>query len=353
MEIIKENKQNIDQILQVLSRGGLVIFPSETTYGAAVDATNQEAVRKLNTYKQRQAGKPYSVIVANMEMAEKYVELNQSAKSIYKNFLPGPVTVISKGKHLVAAGVESESGALGIRIPKYDLLTRLVAKFDRPITATSANSSYKKRPYNVKDILENISDKQKGLIDLIIDAGQLPINEPSTVIDTTLDDAVVLRSGSIKFSKNDQIVSFSPEATQNTGKELWQKYEKYKGQRAIVFALQGEMGTGKTQMTKGMAKAMGIQEEVLSPSFNLHNEYIPNTTNPVLDHIDAWRLTGSDELNGLGWERMIGNKDVVVIEWADRVADKIREFNEEAIVIWVKIEYRKSEKERLISWSTL
>lgn len=357
MEIIKPGRDAVDQAVTVLKSGGLVIYPTETVYGIGAGATNPGAIKKLSKYKNRPFGKPYSIAVAGQKMAEEYVELNATAKNLYREFLPGPLTVISKGKHKVAPGIESEDGTLGIRIPAYKLVIDVVSKLGKPITATSANASYKKRPYKISDILENISEKQKGLIDLIIDAGELPPNEPSTVIDTTFDDPVTLRQGEIKFSDKNSVVSQSEENTQNIAKEIWQKYEKHKNKRAIVFALQGEMGTGKTIFTKGLARAMGIKELVTSPTFNLINEY------HGLTHIDAWRFEKSDELMALGFNDLINNKSVISIEWAERVADIIREFDDEAVIVWVKIEFLPREASakwggntdniRLISWEVL
>ncbi len=334
--------------VKVLKNGGLVIYPTETLYGIGVDATNQKAVKKLNEYKNRPFGKPYSIAVTDQKMAQGYVEVNETAKNLYKEFMPGPLTIISKGKHKTAPGIESEEGTLGIRIPNYKLVIDIVNGLKKPITATSANVSYKKRPYKISDVLNNISDKQKGLIDLIIDAGTLPKNEPSTVIDTTLDDPVVLRQGKIKFSGENQILSKSEENTQNLAKEIWQKYENQKGKRAIIFALEGDMGTGKTQFTKGLAMAMGITELVTSPTFALENEYQNGAKK--LFHFDAWRLENSDELTTLGFSDLIKNKSVVSIEWAERVSDTIRKFDDESIIIWIKIEFGKKEKERLIGW---
>lgn len=344
MRIIKLDKNAVLEAVEVLKNGGLVVYPTETLYGIGADATNVKAIGKLTEYKERPFGKPYSIAVADQKMAEEYVELNDSAKNLYREFLPGPLTIVSKGKHRVAKGVESEDGTLGIRIPDYKLVIDIVRRLDKPITATSANASYKKRPYKVSDILENISDKQKGLIDLIIDAGELPHREPSTVIDTTLDEPVTLRQGEIKLADKNEVVSRSEENTENIAKEIWQKYEVHQSKRAIIFALQGEMGAGKTIFTKGLAKAMGIKELVTSPTYALVNEY------QGLTHIDVWRLEKSDELRALGFENLIKNKSVVAIEWAERVADIIREFDDEAIIIWVKIEFGKTESERLISW---
>jgi L-threonylcarbamoyladenylate synthase len=348
MQVIKNGKKAVDAAIKILRSGGLVIYPTETLYGIGADATNPNAIKKLTEYKNRPFGKPYSIAVTDFKMAEEYIELNTAAKNLYKEFLPGPLTVISKGKHKVAKGVESEDGTLGVRVPNYKLATDIVKKFGKPITATSANASYKKRPYKIADILENISEKQRRLVDLIIDAGELPRNEPSTVIDTTLDDPVTLRQGEIKLADKNEILSKSEENTENLAKEIWQKYEKHEYKRAIVFALQGEMGTGKTIFTKGLARAMGITELVTSPTYALENEYI--TGKDKLFHFDAWRLEKSEELRALGFEDLIKHKSVISIEWAERVSDTIREFDDEAVIIWVKIEFGNKENERIIGW---
>lgn len=354
MRIIKDNDPiALGLALDVLNSGGLIVYPTETLYGAGVDATNTQAVKKLTAYKERPLGKPYSIAVRDLEMAKKYGEINDSANNIFKEFLPGPLTVVVKGKHNLAKGVESEDGKVGIRIPDYVLIRKLLVKFDKPITATSANASYKKRPYKISDILNNLSQKQKNLIDLIIDAGTLPTREPSTVIDTTFEMPATLRQGQIKLSDENVILSTSEESTQNFAKELWQKYENYFGKRSIVFALQGEMGAGKTQFTKGLAKAMGIKDLVTSPTFAIENEYQIRDTKKSLYHIDTWRLEDQSELKALGFKDIIEKRSVVSIEWADRVIDVVREFDEDAIVVWVNIRFGKGEDERIINWGNL
>ncbi len=348
MQIVPESPAAISLAINTLKQGGLVIFPCETTYGAAVDATNPIAVAKLTHYKQRPFGKPYSIAVVDQAMAEKYVELNPVAKKLYSSFLPGPVTVISTGRHVLAPGVESETGSLGVRISSYPLVGPIVAGLGHPITATSANASYKKRPYKIADILDNLSAKQQQLIDLIIDAGGLPHNEPSTVIDTTLDDPTVLRQGEVKLKDTNEVLSRSQENTKNVAKELWQKYASFHGQRPIIFALEGEMGAGKTQFTKGLGHAMGLLEsDIVSPTYNFHEDY------GQLQHIDAWRMNQPQDINALGFDQMLSDKSVMSIEWADRVEEIIRQDNSDAGVVWVKIRYGKSENDRLISWGVL
>ncbi len=95
---IKSTPQSkiISQTVKILKSGGLVIYPTETVYGAGVDAANPQAVQKLSQFKARPLGKPYSVAVSDQKMAEKFVCLNDTAKKLYQTFLPGPLTIISK-----------------------------------------------------------------------------------------------------------------------------------------------------------------------------------------------------------------------------------------------------------------
>ena len=158
---------------------------------------------------------------------------------------------------------------------------------------------------------------------------------------------MALRIGKIKLTKENIILSRSAENTQNFGKELWQKYEEYVGKRAIVFALEGQLGAGKTQFVKGLARAMGIKNEITSPTFSLMNDY------KNLFHLDVWRVEAEKELEDLGFAKIVSDKSVIAVEWADRVADIIRRYHEEAIIVWVKIKYGKLENERIISWGTI
>lgn len=343
----------IDQAVETLRAGGLVVYPTETTYGLGADATNPEAVRKLLDYKAKRSGKALSIMVADQKMARDYVELNDTARSVYAKFLPGPVTVVSVGRHKLAPEVESAQGTLGIRISSYKLARDIAAALGRPFTATSANPSGEKRPYSVEDILERCSQRQKELIDLIIDADELPPNEPSTVVDTSLDSYRVLRQGTVQFDQQTSLNSHSETETQALGYELARKYRNDYGQRAVIFALEGELGAGKTQFTKGLAAGLGITELVKSPTYTLVHEYDFSAESQTLKliHIDAWRLEKGDELRQLGFADYIDQRAVIALEWANSEADFLRQFQDRARIIWLKFTYGSGADERQITWS--
>lgn len=352
----KNQEEVVSQAVKTLKEGGLIVFPTETMYGIGADATNQKAIDKLLTYKTRREGKPLSIAVNSIEMAEKYVEVNKVAKNLYENFLPGPLTIVSKSLGTVAKGVESETGTLGVRIPDYQLVLDIVEKLGVPITATSANASYQKRPYCMDDILDNISEKQKELINLIIDAGQLPKREPSTVVDTTLNQEVVLRQGNIKLTPVLEKITNSPEETQGLGQEILKKYQHYFGYKSVIFAMQGELGAGKTEMTKGIAKILGIEEAINSPTFIIEKEYKIGAVadsylaeiKPMLYHIDTWRLFEPTELEQLGFFEQVAKNNIFVIEWADKVTEVFEKTAEDAVIIWIKIEHTDEENKRKI-----
>lgn len=352
MEILKLdlNKPNqwpeiIQKAVSVLQNGGLVIYPTETVYGVGVDAANGEAVAKLLAYKSRREGKPMSIAVTNQKMAENYVEINQQAQKFYQNFLPGPFTIVSKSKGVVAPKVESEFASLGIRIPNYDFILQLVEKFGKAITSTSANASGKKRPYTVDDVLNNLSEKQKSLVDLIIDVGQLPKNEPSTVIDTTLSTPITLRGK--ENSSKEEFFSASEEETKELAGRLTLKNWNQLREKGLIFALNGQLGLGKTIFAKGVAKFLKIQDEVKSPSYSYMNEYDFDRENVkgVFYHIDAWRIDSEAEFQFLEIEKMIKANNVVLIEWWQQVAQYLpEEIRNEAVVL----NFEENEKGRLI-----
>lgn len=315
----------VKKAAEVLRAGGLVIYPTETVYGAGVLATNQAAVDKLLQYKSNRQGKPISIAVSGVDMAEKFVVLNQSAKNIYDRFLPGPVTVVSKVKAGLANGVGSEFGTVGVRIPDYALVNGLISLLNQPITATSANPSNGAAPYSITALMSQLTDKQKDLVDLVLDAGELPKRAPSTVIDTTLDTPIELRPGDLKLGANlensEAIKSSSPLDTMELAGRILLKNINALATRGIIIGLDGELGAGKTVFTKGIAKYLGIEETITSPTFNYFNEYSFAKNNIVgqLIHVDAWRIDSPELLAEFKPTTWFGPGKICAIEWFSQV----------------------------------
>lgn len=321
MKIIKQAEvKNFKRIIDILNNGGLIVFPTETCYGVGVDATNKDAVTKLLKYKDRPEGKAISIAVASKEMAKEYVDTNSSADQLYLTFMPGPITIISKSKHKVDNRLESESGNIGIRIPNYKFMLDLLQEFGKPITSTSANLSGKKTPYSVNDLLDNLPAKHQEMIDLFIDAGELPKNPPSTVVDTTTTELMTYRQGRIDPAKVKDFDSLKTESVEETilaGEKFFYDHKADLSKDSMVILLNGELGAGKTHFTKGIAKALGIDRVIKSPTYNYVNEYKfgQNGQNGKLYHFDAWRIQNIEDLNMLQFKEWFKPNNVIVMEW--------------------------------------
>lgn len=336
--------REIKKAADVIKNGGLVLFPSDTVYILAVDPTNQEAVDKLLTFKNRWTGKAISIAVADQKMAEEYVELSDNAKQLYKTLLPGPFTIVSAGKHKVAKGIEAENGTLGIRIPDNDWIHQLVRLLEKPVTATSANLSGRTPNYCVKSFWKTLSLKKQAMIDLVVDAGKLPKNKPSTVIDATEPELKVLRRGDLVTTSATTIISKSEKETQKIADFLLKKNNQ--NEKPIVFLLSGDLGCGKTIFSKQIAKNLGYKGKVTSPTFVIYNEYEINQKSKVQKvgkflHMDLYRITAGFELEEIKFFDLFSNNTLACIEWPENMGEEnLKKLGCMAKLIRITFEYK-------------
>lgn len=354
IKLKKENKKEIlDKTLKILKNNGLVVFPSDTVYGLLVDATNVQAVEKLISFKNRPPGKPISVFLPSLEEAENYVYINENQKNILKKLIPGPFTIILHSKRKVCQLIESEKKTLGIRIPDYSLVLELAKKFGKPVTATSANISGKPPHYRIESLLNQLSDKKKELVDLIVDAGVLPRNKPSTIIDLTEDSLKIIRKGEIVFADEKTYFSKSPSQTKKIAFYFLKKLN-FDFKKPLVIVIKGEMGAGKTVFVKGLGEFFGIKN-IVSPTFVVFYEYDIKTQNSKLKsqifkkliHFDFYNIQEKDEFKDLKIEDYLKSGNILAIEWGEKGGDLIDLFQKKSNIIFVEIEYT-SEKERRI-----
>lgn len=330
----------IDQVVEVLERGGMIVYPTETAYGLGVDATNEKAVARLLEFKGKRNNKAISVAVCDIEMAEAYVKVNETARHLYTQFLPGPITVVSESKGIVVRHLESERQTLGIRVPNHPVALGIVKSLGRPITATSANTSGQKTSYSFADWQKYTSQKRQQMVDVFLDAGDLGNTLPSTVVDTTFNELTVVRQGAIDLSDQLGSISHSTDETQMIAGQIVEKYVEMLKSSALVIALQGELGTGKTEFAKGVGKALDVKEPIVSPTYQIMNEYAYRCgkVSGKMVHIDTWRLEHMTGLEDLAVDKYIQPGNVLVIEWLEKVRDWLETIVDEAILVWVTIE---------------
>ena len=170
--------------VRVLSRDGLVVYPTETVYGLGADALSEDAVMRVYEAKNRPVGKPISIAVSDTEMLAAVAVVDDAARAFIERFLPGPVTVLLPAKSCLPAVLTGGTGLIGIRWPDHPVAIAIIARLDSPITATSANMS--------DDIAPTRPDEVSVPHDYLVDGGELS-GTPSTVVD--LSTWRILRKG--------------------------------------------------------------------------------------------------------------------------------------------------------------
>ncbi len=189
MDVSKPTTEALKLASQILSRGGIVIYPTESSYAIGADATNSEAVSKLRSIKGRD-DKPIGVIVGSLEIAEQYCYLTEEERKLANKYMPGPLTICSRKKPNVPDILNKER--FSFRVPGDKTARKLAQLFRKPITATSANLSGEKPIYCAAE-LKAFYDK----VDLVLDAGDLEERPHSTII----EDGKVVRQGAISLTK--------------------------------------------------------------------------------------------------------------------------------------------------------
>lgn len=137
------------------------------------------------------------------------------------------------------------------------------------------------------------------------------------------------------------IVSKSEDETKALAKKIWAAEKESSKKRSLLFALYGDLGSGKTTFVKGLAEAMGLKDIVRSPSYTLVNEYDGGLT-----HIDLWRVEDEREFLRLGVEKYLTPGTVIAIEWAEKVTDFLKEVD--AKVIHLKFEHGGDKTRKII-----
>ncbi len=197
----------VSEAIKVLKQGGVVVYPTDTAYGLAVDATNLKAVKKLYRLKGRGFHKPIHVIPSSKQWLIRLVINSAIAENLIKRFWPGPLTLVlplkAKGKswQMLSAG----TGTIGIRWPKHKIALELAGKLGKPITTTSANVSGKLSCYSVPEVAKQFARSVRKP-DYYIDGGKLKKTKPSTVVSLDKGHVTILRLGPVSETQIQRII---------------------------------------------------------------------------------------------------------------------------------------------------
>lgn len=187
------NEREIDKVVKILQKGGIIIYPTDTVYGLGCDITNTKAMEKVAQLKGLKLEKAnFSFICYDLSNLSDYVkQIDTPAYKILKKALPGPYTFILPSSTNLPKAFKNKK-TVGIRIPDNNIIRELVKKLGNPIVSTSI--------YDEDDLLEYTTDpelifeKWGNKVDIVIDGGY-GSNIPSTVVDLSEGEITILREG--------------------------------------------------------------------------------------------------------------------------------------------------------------
>lgn len=204
MELLRPVRNELKRAVEILRKGGIVAFPTETVYGLGCDAFNEEAVERLYEIKRRPKNKPLIVGVGRIEDIYEIAEVNEVAEKLIKAFFPGSLTLLLKNKK-VPPIVTANSDKVAVRMPAHEIPLTLSKELGRPIVVPSANISGRPSPTKVEHVLADFGDK----IDAVI-VGDCKIGIESTILDVTVSPPRLIRPGAVSTEELKKFVELVP-----------------------------------------------------------------------------------------------------------------------------------------------
>ncbi len=187
------------EIEKTMKSGKIAVYPTETCYGIGCIISSRASVDRIFHLKKRPRSNPLPVIAASLEMMDKYAVVTSAAEKLFNAFMPGPLTLLLDRRRTVPEWFPGEK--IGIRVPGNETARKLCKLAGEPLISTSANISGERQFYEIKQVMKTFERK----IGLIIDAGDLPYNTPSTIYD--VEHKRILRKGKIPVKEIEEALS--------------------------------------------------------------------------------------------------------------------------------------------------
>jgi L-threonylcarbamoyladenylate synthase len=206
-------KPEVRRAAEILKRGGLVAFPTETVYGLGADASSAEAVKRLYAAKRRPADHPVIVHFADADLAFSWArEVPQAARKLAAKFWPGPLTLILRKSAKAGDFVTGGQDTVGLRVPAHPVARELLRAFGGGIAAPSANRFGQVSPTTAKHVREDLEED----VELVLDGGPSEVGIESTIVDLSGGEAVLLRPGKISAAEIEAVIG-SPVLSKQSG----------------------------------------------------------------------------------------------------------------------------------------
>jgi len=187
---INPQQRQIDRVVDIIRKGGIVAYPTDTFYGIGCDIMNKKAIEKIYSIKQRNKNKPFSFICSDLKNISQYAKVTNVAYRNMKRLLPGPYTFVLSGSKLVPKIMLTKRKTAGIRVPNNQIALALASELGYPILSTSATSP----DGQIFDDPSLLHEHFIKTIDVVIDGGPVP-GLPSSVISLIDDVPEIIRKG--------------------------------------------------------------------------------------------------------------------------------------------------------------
>lgn len=187
----KPHYRALREVVDILAEGGVIVYPTDTLYGLGCGMNFKESIERIGRLKGRADKKPFSFICADISSIGRFCHISNQAHRLMSKCLPGPYTFVLEARpNTLPKRVVGKRNSVGVRIPNHRIALDLVEALGFPIISTSANLSGEATPESIADMPKSLTDN----LDAAIDVGPLR-GDPSTVIDLTGEEPVVLREG--------------------------------------------------------------------------------------------------------------------------------------------------------------
>lgn len=198
-----EEKEKLKEAANVLIKGGLVAFPTETVYGIGANALSARVVRKIYEAKGRPSDNPLIVHIGDASDVEKYVSyIPEVAVPLMEAFWPGALTLIFNKNQIIPDEITGGLKTVALRVPSHPIAREIIRLSGLPIAAPSANISGKPSPTTSAHVILDL----KGRVDLIVDGGDAIIGLESTVLDLTVNPPMILRPGGVTKAMIESVI---------------------------------------------------------------------------------------------------------------------------------------------------
>jgi L-threonylcarbamoyladenylate synthase len=182
---------------EIVSRGGVIAFRTDTFYGLGADPFNQDAVRRVKQLKGREDNKPILIVISDYDQLERFITSTSRAfQLLAKKFWPAALTLVGTASSELPPEITAGTKSVGVRLPNDDRVRELVRTCGGALTATSANPSHAAPATTALQVHEYFGEA----IDLIVDDGEAQTDRPSTVVDVSQDVPILIREGVIPWS---------------------------------------------------------------------------------------------------------------------------------------------------------